>query len=112
MLRDPKDKKIQELHNEIFTLRRKLQQAELDRDAYLGQLEGRKDLMWWVMAKAQRQARELAPLTRRTTTLRFALKVHEHVLGRALTKDEWKTARDVVANEAHKDRIDAEPVTV
>jgi hypothetical protein len=106
------DDSLRKLHAEASDLRHRLANAERDRDMYLAQLEGRKDLMWWSMAKVQRQGRALDELTRRTTTLRFAVKVHEHVLGRRLTKDEWKIARDAVANEAHKDRIDAEPVTV
>jgi hypothetical protein len=112
ILSDPKDRQIRQLHSEISQLRQVLGIAERDRDMYRDQLEGRKDLMWWCMLKARRQSSVLDDLTRRTTTLRFAIKVHEHVLGRPLTWDEWKTARDAVANEAHKDRIDSEPVAV
>ena len=61
--------------------------------------------------KEERQRIALDYLTKRNTTLRFGVKVMEHVLGRALTLDEWKTARDAVVNEAHKERIDAEPVS-
>jgi hypothetical protein len=111
ILSDPKDKQIRQLHAEIGTLRNTLSIAERDRDMYRDQLEGRKDLMWWAMVKVRSQSKALDVLTRRTTTLRFAIKVMEHVLGRALTKDEWKAARDAVANEAHRERIDAEPVS-
>jgi hypothetical protein len=110
LLPDQKDKKIRELHSEISNLRHTLGIAERDRDMYRDQLEGRKDLMWWAMLKMRGQASALDALNRRTTTLRFALKVHEHLHG-ALSKDEWKAARDAVANEQHQERIDAEPVS-
>lgn len=60
--------------------------------------------------KEERQRLALDQLNRRNTTLRFALKVHESLHG-TLSKDEWKTARDAVANEQHQERIDAEPVS-
>lgn len=111
ILSDPKDKRIRELQGEVSNLRHTLGIAERDRDMYRDQLEGRKDLMWWAMVKVRSQASALDALNRRVTTLRFGVKVMEHVLGRRLSGDEWKAARDAVASEAHKDRIDAEPVS-
>ena len=109
---DAKDTKIQELHRELASARKAVREAEAERDALRDQLEGRKDSMWWVQLKVYAQGKALNELNKRVTSLRFAGKVHEHILGRRLTRDEWKTARDAVANEAHRDRIDAEPVSV
>jgi hypothetical protein len=61
--------------------------------------------------KEERQRIALDYLTKRNTTLRFALKVHEQLHGQPLSKGEWKAARDAVANEAHRERIDAAPVS-
>lgn len=60
--------------------------------------------------KEERQRVALDFLNHRNTTLRFALKVHESLHG-PLSKDEWKEARDAVANTQHQERIDAEPVS-
>jgi hypothetical protein len=60
-----------------------------------------------LLYKVQRQRDALDALNRRTTTLRFAIRVHESLHGQ-LGKDEWKAARDAVTNEAHRERIDAE----
>jgi hypothetical protein len=61
--------------------------------------------MWRMQCKIDRQRVALDRLNRRNATLRFALKVHEHLHG-ALTDGEWATARDTVSNEQHQARID------
>jgi hypothetical protein len=61
-------------------------------------------------AKVVRQRQALDFIVRRNTSLRFALKVHEHLHG-PLSRDEWAAARTEVASEAHRERIAAEPVS-
>jgi len=108
--KNDQEKRIRQLHNENIELRQKLAICERDRDTYLDQLEGRKDLMWWAQLKVHRQRVALDDLTRRNTNLRFALRLHDQLRGHALTKEEWKAARDAMTNEQHQERIDAEPV--
>lgn len=103
--------KIRKLQGDLSQARRELAICERDRDSYLAQLEGRKDLMWWAHAKCRRQSSALDDLNRRTTTLRFGVKVMEQILGRPVTREEWVAARSLVADEQHRDRIDAEPVS-
>jgi hypothetical protein len=65
----------------------------------------------WAERKVVRQRMALDYIVRRNTSLRFAVRVMESVLGRPVTREEWIAARDALSNEAHKERIDAEPVS-
>lgn len=105
MIGTDKDKRIRELHNENLELRQKLGIAERDRDMYRDQLEGRKDLMWWCMSKVHRQADALDTLNRRVLNQRFVLRTLEE-LGRGLSRDEYLAAREKVANEQVRERIE------
>ena len=89
-------------------LRAQLVEVTAERDALRAQLEG--DLpaaTRWLQRKVWRQAVALDALNRRVVTQRFVLRTLDG-LGRTLTPDEYRTARDGVANAALRDRIAAE----
>lgn len=78
-----------------------------ERDALRAQLDG--DLPTatrWLQRKVWRQATALDALNRRVVTQRFALRTLDG-LGRSLTREEYRTARDAVSNDQLRDRIDA-----
>lgn len=82
----------------------------MDNDKQLDELVAWATKPTWAEAKVVRQRKALDYLVKRNTSLRFALKVHESLHG-PLTRDQWAAARDALSNEAHKERIDAEPVS-
>lgn len=89
-------------------LRQELVELTAERDALRAQLEG--DLpaaTRWLQRKVWRQATELDRLNRRVTSQRFVLRTLAE-LGRTLTADEYRTARDAVTDPQHRNRI--EPV--
>jgi hypothetical protein len=89
-------------------LRQELVELTAERDALRAQLEG--DLpaaTRWLQRKVWRQATELDRLNRRVTSQRFVLRTLAE-LGRALTADEYRTARDAVTDPQLRNRI--EPV--
>lgn len=76
-----------------------------ERDALRAQLEG--DLpaaTRWLQRKVWRQARELDRLNRRVTSQRFVLRTLDG-LGRSLTAEEFRAARDALADERLRARI-------
>jgi hypothetical protein len=88
-------------------LRQELVELAAERDALRAQLEG--DLpaaTRWLQRKVWRQAIELDRLNRRVTSQRFVLRTLTE-LGRSLTPDEYRAARDAVANVQLRDRIEA-----
>jgi len=91
-------------------LRSELVELTAERDALRAQLAG--DLpaaTRWLQRKVWRQATELDRLNRRVTSQRFVLRTLAE-LGRTLTADEYRTARNAVTDQQLKDRI--EPVEV
>lgn len=88
-------------------LRNQNLQLRAERDALKAQLEG--DIpkaTQWLQHKVWRQAAALDVLNRKIVTQRFMLRVLEG-LGRTLSVEEYRTARDAVANEELRDRIEA-----
>ena len=86
-------------------LRHEFLELAAERDALRAQLEG--DLpaaTRWLQRKVWRQARELDRLNRRVTSLRFVLRTLDE-LGRSLTAEEFRTARDALSNAQLRDRI-------
>jgi hypothetical protein len=86
-------------------LRHELLELAAERDALRAQLEG--DLpaaTRWLQRKVWRQARELDRLNRRVTSQRFVLRTLDG-LGRSLTAEEFRTARDALSNAQLRDRI-------
>jgi hypothetical protein len=87
-------------------LRLELVELTAERDALRAQLAG--DLpaaTRWLQRKVWRQATELDRLNRRVTSQRFVLRTLAE-LGRTLTADEYRTARDAVTDPQLQDRID------
>ena len=92
---------------ETTDLRHELIELTAERDALRAQLAG--DLpaaTRWLQRKVWRQATELDRLNRRVTSQRFVLRTLAE-LGRTLTADEFRTARDAVASSQLRERIDA-----
>jgi hypothetical protein len=80
-----------------------------ERDVLRAQLAG--DLpaaTRWLQRKVWRQAAELDRLNRRVTSQRFVLRTLDE-LGRSLTAEEYRTARDAVSNAQLRDRIAVDP---
>ena len=88
-------------------LRTELLELAAERDALRAQLEG--DLpraTRWLQRKVWRQAAALDLLNRRVVGQRFVLRTLDG-LGRSLSADEYRDARDAVGNAALRERIDA-----
>jgi hypothetical protein len=86
-------------------LRHELLELAAERDALRAQLEG--DLpaaTRWLQRKVWRQARELDRLNRRVTRQRFVLRTLDG-LGRSLTTEEFRAARDALSDERLRERI-------
>ena len=78
-----------------------------ERDALRAQLDG--DLpnaTRWLQRKVWRQAAALDALNRRVVSQRFVLRTLDG-LGRSLSVEEYRSARDAVANEQSRERIEA-----
>lgn len=87
-------------------LRHELVELTAERDALRAQLAG--DLpaaTRWLQRKVWRQATELDRLNRRVTSQRFVLRTLAE-LGRTLTADEYRAARDAVTDLQLKNRIE------
>ena len=86
-------------------LRAELVELTAERDALRAQVAG--DLPQatrWLQRKVWRQAAELDRLNRRVTSQRFVLRTLAE-LGRSLTAEEYRAARDAVTNVELRDRI-------
>ncbi len=86
-------------------LRAELVELTAERDALRAQLAG--DLPQatrWLQRKVWRQAAELDRLNRRVTSQRFVLRTLSE-LGRSLTAEEYRAARNAVTNVELRDRI-------
>jgi hypothetical protein len=89
-------------------MRAELVELTAERDALRAQLAG--DLpaaTRWLQRKVWRQAAELDRLNRRVASQRFVLRTLGE-LGRSLTADEYRTARNDVRNFQLRDRIAAD----
>jgi hypothetical protein len=89
--------------------RAQLVELAAERDALRAQLEG--DLpaaTRWLQRKVWRQAAALDALNRRVVSQRFVLRALGE-LGRSLTAEEYRSARDRIANARLRDRIDKSP---
>lgn len=87
-------------------LRTQLVELAAERDALKAQLEG--DLpsaTRWLQRKVWRQAVALDVLNRRVVSQRFVLRTLDGV-GRSLSADQYRAARDAIANSALRERID------
>jgi hypothetical protein len=86
-------------------LRAEFVELMAERDALRAQLAG--DLPQatrWLQRKVWRQAAELDRLNRRVLSQRFVLRTLTE-LGRSLTAEEYRAARDAMANVELRDRI-------
>jgi hypothetical protein len=89
--------------------RAELVELTAERDALRAQLAG--DLpaaTRWLQRKVWRQAAELDRLNRRVAGQRFVLRTLDE-LGRSLTAEEYRSARNAVSNVQLRDRIAADP---
>ena len=87
-------------------LRAELVEITAERDALRAQLAGGLPTATrWLQRKVWRQAAALDALNRRVVSQRFVLRTLEG-LGRSLTASEYRAARDQVADERLRDRID------
>jgi len=90
-------------------VRAELVELTAELDALRAQLAG--DLpaaTRWLQRKVWRQAAELDRLNRRIASQRFVLRTLDE-LGRSLTREEYRTARDALSNPQLRDRIAADP---
>jgi hypothetical protein len=90
-------------------MRAELVELTAEYDALRAQLAG--DLSAatrWLQRKVWRQAAELDRLNRRVTSQRFVLRTLDE-LGRSLTAEEYRAARDTVSNDQLRDRIAIDP---
>jgi hypothetical protein len=86
-------------------LRHEFLELAAERDALRAQLEG--DLpaaTRWLQRKVWRQAVELDRLNRRVTSQRFVLRTLDE-LGRSLTTEEFRAARDAISDAQLLGRI-------
>jgi hypothetical protein len=93
----------------ITDVRVELIELTAERDALRAQLAG--DLpaaTRWLQRKVWRQAAELDRLNRRVASQRFVLRTLDE-LGRSLTAEEYRTARNALSNVQLRDRIAADP---
>jgi len=91
---------------EASDLRAELVEVTAERDALRAQLAG--DLpaaTRWLQRKVWRQAAALDALNRRVVSQRFVLRTLDE-LGRSLTAEEYRAARDRVADAQLRDRIE------
>lgn len=90
----------------VADLRARIVEITAERDALRAQLEG--DIPTatrWLQRKVWRQAAVLDTLNRRIVNQRFVLRTLDG-LGRSLTTEEYRAARDVVANEQLRELIE------
>jgi hypothetical protein len=93
----------------ITDVRAELIELTAERDALRAQLAG--DLpaaTRWLQRKVWRQAAELDRLNRRVASQRFVLRTIDE-LGRSLTAEEYRTARNALSNVQLRDRIATDP---
>ena len=92
---------------EIVKLRTALAEAAGEIDALKARLDG--DIpraLRWLQGKAERQRQALDGLNRTVLSLHFALRLTNR-LREPVTAAEWKQAREAIADEALRGRVDA-----
>jgi len=92
---------------EIVKLRTALAEAAGEIDALKAGLDG--DIpraLRWLQGKAERQRQALDGLNRTVLSLHFALRLTNR-LREPVTAAEWKQAREAIADEALRGRVDA-----
>ena len=92
---------------EIVRLRTALAEAAGEIDALKARLDG--DIpraLHWLQGKAGRQRHALDGLNRTVLSLHFALRLINR-LREPVTAAEWKHAREAIADEALRERVDA-----
>ena len=92
---------------EIVKLRVALAEAVNEIDVLKATLDG--DIpraLNWLQGKTERQRRALDGLNRKVLSLHFALRLTNR-LREPVTAAEWKQARDAIADEALRGRVDA-----
>jgi hypothetical protein len=90
---------------EVSDLRAEMVEVTAERDALRAQLDG--DLpaaTRWLQRKVWRQAAALDALNRRVVSQRFVLRTLDE-LGRSLTADEYRAARERVTDPQLRERI-------
>lgn len=90
----------------VADLRAQLVEVAAERDALRAQVEG--DLpaaTRWLQRKVWRQAAALDVLNRRVVSQRFVLRTLDG-LGRSLSVEEYRAARDAIGDPRLRDRID------
>ena len=104
--KDP-DTSIMELSAKLVSARQELAELKTENAVLRGQLEKDPAMMWWCYAKLHRQAHALNILNRRVVSQRMVLREIER-LGRGLSKDEYLAAREAIADEKLRERIEKE----
>ena len=92
---------------EIVKLRTALAETAGEIDALKARLDG--DIpraLRWLQGKAERQRQALDGLNRTVLSLHFALRLTNR-LREPVTAAEWKQAREAIADEALRGRVDA-----
>jgi len=92
---------------EIVKLRTALAEAAGEIDALQARVDG--DIpraLHWLQGKAERQRHALDGLNRKVLSLHFALRLMNR-LREPVTAAEWKQAREAIADEALRERVDA-----
>jgi hypothetical protein len=91
---------------EIVKLRTALAEAVGEIDMLKARLDG--DIpraLYWLQGKAERQRQALDGLNRRVLSLHVALRLMNR-LREPVTAAEWKQARETIADEALRERVD------
>src|SRR5258708_1575438 len=98
---------VGELRGRALEAERQVKEKNAEIHALQDQLAGRKDLMWWVQAKCDRQRKVLDQRQRKAESRAFVLRSREK-LGRGLTREESLEAR-AAEPERRRARIEAPP---
>ena len=100
---------LERAHSQIVALRRELAEAQRDIAGLNALLEGNVPVATrWLQGKVTRQRKALDRLTRKVTSQRFVLRTLAG-LGRTLSAEEYRTARDAESSEQLRERIEDPP---
>lgn len=91
---------------QVASLRRQVAELERECEILTAQLEGNiPSATFWLQGKVTRQRAALDALNRTVVSQRFVLRTLEG-LGRSLTREEYRWARNAEENEQLRDRIE------
>lgn len=91
---------------QVQAVERKLAEMTHERDILAAQLEGNiPSATFWLQGKVNRQRAALDALNRTVVSQRFVLRTLDG-LGRSLSAEEYRWARDSTENEQLRDRIE------